>query len=292
MPQSSETDSTHIVEGTRRNFDEIVLSNSRVGPVLVNYWSRGAGPCLRLFPVLDTLVRDFGGRVLRVNIDTDSEGGVAREYGVTSVPTLKLFRDRKVLETIHGYQSDRNLRTILGRHIAPPDGEPVQEALGIYHMGDRKLGMQRLAEAAVNDPSGARAPLAMAKLLWNEQRPDEAHRLLSATPPSVKEDTEVRDLLAHLEFFISARDAPDAAGLTDRSRETPDDLEARFQLASLRLIEDDVEGALTLLQEIVEQNRTFRNGAALRGMHALFRMLGENSELTRRFRGKLGRSLA
>lgn len=292
MPQPSQTGTPHIVEGIRHNFDQIVLANSRVGPVLVNYWSRGAGPCLRLFPVLEALVADFGGRLLLVNVDTDKEGGLAREYGVTSVPTMKLFRDREIVETIHGYQSDRNLRTILGRHIAPPDGEPVRDALVTYHRGDRELGMQQLAEAAVNDPSDARAPLTMAKLLWQEDRPQEAHRLLSASPAAVKEDSEVRDLAAHLEFVVTARDAPDAASLAERIREAPGDLEARFQLASVRLLGDDIDGALTLLIEILEKNRTFRNGAALRGAHALFRMLGKDNELTTRFRGRLGRSLA
>ena len=99
-------DSPYIHAANSDNFKSMVLDNSRKGPVLVNFWSRKAGPCLRLYPVLDKLVHQLKGRFLLVNIDVDNEFVVTREYGIKSVPTLKLFRNGVVVESKHGYQSE------------------------------------------------------------------------------------------------------------------------------------------------------------------------------------------
>ena len=99
-------DSPYIHAAVADNFKSLVLDNSNQGPVLVNFWSKKAGPCLRQYPVLDKLIHHYGGRVLLVNIDTEKEIVITKEYGITSVPTWKLFRDGRVVETWHGYQSE------------------------------------------------------------------------------------------------------------------------------------------------------------------------------------------
>lgn len=69
--------------------------------MLVNFWSRKAGPCLRQYPILDKLIHDYAGRVPLINIDADEEISVAKDYGISSVPTLKLFRHIKLLGREH-----------------------------------------------------------------------------------------------------------------------------------------------------------------------------------------------
>ena len=100
------TATAHIFEGTRENFQELVVENSARGPVLVHFWADWAGPCHRLFPVLADLAREYGGRFLLVNLNTGAQAAVAREYGVNSVPTLKLFRGGEVVDTVHGYRPE------------------------------------------------------------------------------------------------------------------------------------------------------------------------------------------
>ncbi|HHO59295.1 MAG TPA: co-chaperone YbbN, partial [Thiotrichales bacterium] len=95
--------SRFIIEATQDNFNEAVLSNSHKGPVLVNYWADNAGPCLRLWPVLEKLANDYAGQFLLVNVDTNDQRQLAQEYGVNSVPTVKLFVNGEVVEQVHGY---------------------------------------------------------------------------------------------------------------------------------------------------------------------------------------------
>ena len=62
MTSISNLDSPYIREGTGENFETLVLENFELGPVLVNYWSPRAGPCIRLYPILDKLIHALGGK--------------------------------------------------------------------------------------------------------------------------------------------------------------------------------------------------------------------------------------
>ena len=94
--------SPYVFDATAENFRTLVLENSDKGPVLVNYWSPRAGPCLMLMPRLIRLVTEFGGSFLLVMLNTDDLGRLAREHGVNSLPTIKIFRRGKVVDTLHG----------------------------------------------------------------------------------------------------------------------------------------------------------------------------------------------
>lgn len=91
--------SRYVLDATTDNFRTLVLENSDKGPVLVNYWSPGAGPCMMPMPRLVRLCTEYGGRFLLVMLNTDEFGRLAREQGVVSLPTVKMYRRR----TGHGY---------------------------------------------------------------------------------------------------------------------------------------------------------------------------------------------
>ena len=145
MTSISTLESPYVIEGTTENFLTLVLENSERGPVLVNYWSPLAGPGLRLYPLLDKLIHDLGGKLLLVNLNTDEHARLALEYGVTSLPTLKLFRRREVVETRHGYQTEAELRGILNRYVTQKSDRVINEALMLYRQGKIESALTRRA---------------------------------------------------------------------------------------------------------------------------------------------------
>ncbi len=76
MSEIESIESPYIFEGTAENFENLVLENSCKGPVLVNFWSPKAGPCLRLYPLLDKFIHESAGKMLlgRVNTNGHSYG--------------------------------------------------------------------------------------------------------------------------------------------------------------------------------------------------------------------------
>jgi putative thioredoxin len=284
MTTISSTDSPYVLECTDENFEALVLDNSAKGPVMVNFWSPNAGPCLRLYPILDKLVHEFRGQFLLINLNVAAHSRRAHAYGVTSLPTLKLFVQRTVVDTVHGYQTEAELKSVLNRHVALESDRTLRRAVEVYQGGDKERAFRMLAELAIAHPENLRIPLSLGKLLIREQRHEDAYRLLASLPEESRILPEIRDLLAHLGFLLAAAQAPEQPILERLAAEQAENLEVRYQLCAVKLIRDDYEGAMELLLEIMRKDSGFRNGAARNGLLAIFGLLGNQGELVDRYR--------
>lgn len=279
---------SYIVDATAENFRAVVLENSEKGTVLVNYWSPRAGPCMMLLPRLIRLATEFNGRFLLALLNTDEYGALAREQGVVSVPTVKVFRAGQVVETLHGAESESALRELIGRHVPARTVTPLYgQAVEAYQQGDLDRAVRLAAEAALAEPGNPQIPLDLAKLLMLAGRFPEASRLLKSLPDPARDNAELRNLAAHLDFISTSQSAPPAEALESAIANDPENLEARYQLAAAKVVRDDYEGAMDQLLEIVRRDPLFRDHAARNGLLALFQMLGPDDARVRRYRSQL-----
>ena len=82
---------TATAEFTDANFDTEVLSSDQ--PVLVDFWAEWCHPCKMLGPTIDEIAEEYAGRAKVGKFDVDANRQTAMNYGITSIPTVILFKN-------------------------------------------------------------------------------------------------------------------------------------------------------------------------------------------------------
>lgn len=87
------------LEITKANFETTVNSST---PTLIDFWAPWCGPCRALGPTIDKLATDLGDRAQVGKVNIDENPDLATQFGVSSIPTVLLFKDGKVTDQFVG----------------------------------------------------------------------------------------------------------------------------------------------------------------------------------------------
>ena len=101
-----------VIKITKENFENEVLRSDV--PVLVDFWASWCGPCQMLSPVISQLAEEYEGRAKIGKINVDEEPQLAAQFGIVSIPTLKVFRNGTLCGSLVGLRSKAELVSLLG----------------------------------------------------------------------------------------------------------------------------------------------------------------------------------
>jgi thioredoxin 1 len=101
-----------VLHADETTFAQLVLNSKE--PVLVDFYADWCGPCKRLAPILEELSAEVP-RAKIVKINVEQSPSLAAEYGVNSIPSLKLFENGTVREELVGLASMNQLKAMIER---------------------------------------------------------------------------------------------------------------------------------------------------------------------------------
>ena len=276
MAEPTAPENRFAFSATRANFQQLVIENSRKGPVLVDFWAPWAGPSLRQGELLRRLAAEYGGRFLLVSVDTDREKAIAEELGVKGLPSCRLFRHGQVVEEVHGMQTEADYRALIERHclaLADRVQAAALAALGARrsgqgHPGPGRGGHGRARATRAPAPAGQAADPGRAPRgrLRGARRP--ALRAAPGGRPS-RGCTPTWGSWPRPSMAPAPRRRSSAALATGPGRARP-----RLARAARALVADDYDQALAELAEIDRRDPGFRDGIGRRGLIAVLEQLG------------------
>ena len=99
------------VKLSNENFNKEVLNSEK--PVLVDFWATWCGPCKMIAPIISEISEEFNNKVKVGKVNVDEEKELAIKYGISSIPTLVIFKDRKIAKTLIGFRPKEEIKEVL-----------------------------------------------------------------------------------------------------------------------------------------------------------------------------------
>ncbi len=273
-----------VKDTTTATFVKDVIEASKSCLVLVDFWAAWCGPCKQLAPVLEKVVRSYGGRVRLVKLDTDAHPAIAAQLRVQSLPTVYAFRDGRPLDGFVGVQTESMLREFIDRLAGEDDEGGIEDVLATaaeaLEAGDLQTAAETYSAILQEDQGNPEALAGLARCYLKSGDIARAEQMLSLVAPDKQSLGAVQSVKAAIELAAKASGSADHQALEARIAANPADHAARFDLA-VALAASGFKGeALEHLLEIVRRDRKWNEEAARLQLVQLFEVWGPKDEFT------------
>jgi thioredoxin 1 len=98
---------------TDADFGESVKS----GLVLVDFWAEWCAPCRRMAPTVDQLAEEYNGKLTVAKMNVDENPMTPPNFMIRGIPTLLLFKDGDLKETVVGLADKADLVRMIDKHL-------------------------------------------------------------------------------------------------------------------------------------------------------------------------------
>ncbi len=264
-----------------QDFESDVIERSRSVPVLVDFWAEWCGPCKSLGPVLERLAEKANGRWVLAKVDTDRHQQVAARFGIRGIPNVKLFMDGAPVNEFTGALPEQAVVQWLNKALPDPLADEIGRAAQAIAAGNGGEAGPILEEVLRKDPNHEHARVLLARTLL-ESHPDRALDLVRG----IEEDSKEFPMVDAIRTV---------AGLTEKlagaQTLTGSPAKQTYCDGLHALARFDHEHALQHFIAVIRADRYYDDDGARKACVAIFKMLGEDHDITRAYRREFSSAL-
>jgi len=281
------TNNPYIIDVTEENFESVVLDAPEDVTVLVDFWAPWCAPCRMMEPIFEKLASSYNGRLRIAKINTDENPILGGHFGIQGIPAVKIFRSGELVSEFTGALPEAQLCQILDRFVASETDDIASQGQKWLAEGQIAKAKHCFENAFTIDPDNLGAKLGLAQIALHESDLAKAEQLASSIEAHEKEYDAAQGILNRLGFMKACQEWGGKYACAERIDKNPDDLDARFALASCLAAEGRYQEALEEFLTIVKKNKTYKEGAVKFAMVKVFSIIGQRSPLADEYRDKL-----
>lgn len=256
------------------DFEKEVIQRSHQIPVLVDFWAEWCGPCKVLGPVLEALAEKESDCWVLAKLDTDRNQDIAARYGIRGIPAVKLFVDGNVVSEFTGALPEQAVKQWLDRALPNPLRKEVERAQQLIAEGKPLEAQTILGKVLQQDSTYEDARVALAGT-YIKASPRRALELVNG----IEEHSKNFPMVEAIRTFASL-----TAKLADPSFLPESPVRDLYLSAIGALTDYDYARALGGFIEVIRTDRFYDEDGARKACITIFKLLGEDNEITQQYR--------
>ena len=105
------------IDVTDKDFKEKVIEKSETIPVIADFWADWCQSCMTLGPILENIEAEYKEKIILAKVNVDQAPETSKKYSIMSIPSIKMFKDGKIVDEFIGVMPEPNIKEWLDKNL-------------------------------------------------------------------------------------------------------------------------------------------------------------------------------